>query len=138
MATTTALNLYLPAGTDYVSVDRDLSANYQKIDDAFASLFLLKHYSTTISSFATGSKAYKGSDLGVTEIAGYEPLAIRNIFASSAYGIMRGYYLDRLLSSESSAIYFRNISSAAQSNVTIDLDVLWVKSGYIDDQREGT
>ena len=138
MATTTALNLYLPTGTDYVSVDRDLSDNYQKIDDAFGDLFLLKMYTaSSVSASASSGKSLKASDFtGIEEIEGYTPLAVFHIYISSAALVTRYFCPDNLLKTGDSdyVMAVRNTSSSAVSGATIDLGIIWVKTAFINDQ----
>lgn len=138
MATSVALGLYLPDGSDYVSVDRDLNQNYQKIDDAFGNLFLLKMYTASSVSASSGSgKSLKASDFtGIEEIEGYTPLAVFHIFISNASVVTRYFCVDNLLKTGDSdyIMAVRNTGSSAVSGVSIELGVIWVKTAFINDQ----
>ena len=135
MATSATLGLYLPDGSDYVSVDRDLNDNYTKIDNAFGGLFLVKNYASVISSLTSGNKSYKGSAFGIVDITGYTPLALMQFSSDNANILLRGWNLNELLSEDNNSIFVRQNNSSSQSNVTISLTVIWVKTAYLDDQR---
>lgn len=131
MATTEVLGLYKPDGSDYVSVERDLNENYQKIDDAFKDLFMTKAYQTVFSSVASGNKVFTNEDFDIAEITGYTPVALVGFVSSSANFILRGSDPSAFVGETANCIYCRNLGSSTISSLTITITVLWVKTDFL-------
>ena len=135
MATTSVLGLYKPDGSDYVSVERDLNENFDKIDGAFDKLFILENYSASVSSISSGStKAIKGSDLNVQAITGYTPVAFAKVWTSSTAVADIRHDITKVFDENDPCITLRNVGSSGSSAGTLDVVILWAKTAFVDDQ----
>ena len=95
--------------------------------DSSAPLFLRKTCTATINVAANSYTLVSKSDLGMTTPSGYSTLGIRSFFTGNENALIYSVHPG----STSSVLRVRNLTNSALSNVSVSVDVVYVKTGYI-------
>lgn len=109
------------------SVDENTQA-IGELNNGLTDILIQRAYSTTIDTIpANGTIQVSRSDLGIETISGYASLAIRAFETNNPNVIVR----TANTSSTSAVLRVRNLSGSAVSNVTVSINIVFVKSAFL-------
>lgn len=95
--------------------------------DSSTPLFLRKTCTATINVAANSYTLVSKTDLGMENPSGYSTLGIRSFFTGNENALIYSVHPG----STSSVLRVRNLTSSALSNVSVSIDVVYVKTGFI-------
>lgn len=106
----------------------DVQAAIDEINSTAAPLFYVGTYSYTAASVGAGENiTISRTDFSISYPSGYAPIAIGKVGVSKA-----GYNITSFnVSGVSSVLSIRNGTSAAIANTTFSIDIIYVKSNFV-------